>query len=107
MNIAVLIDRITTGGVEKTAIREALELRRLGEEATLLVLNSGLSEEAVYKELLTDVKIIYLDRRLPWILRSTARVPGFAFFSLYHLYYPFLLPFVVKNNEWDYGSNLN
>jgi len=103
MKLGVLVDRITVGGVEKTAICEVREMRKLGKDVQLLVLNSGLSDESAFgTDFLDNVEIVYLDRRFPPILRSTRGILGFAFFSFYHLYYPFLLPFFVKDSEWDF-----
>lgn len=102
MKIGVLIDRLNVGGVEKIAIEEVRALRSIGEDASLVVLRKKAVVENSFPDLLKDTPIIYLDERLPAILRGSFRFPIVSFFSLFHITYPLLLPFVVKKNEFDY-----
>lgn len=102
MKIGVLIDRLNVGGVEKIAIEQVKALRSIGEDAFLIVLSRKAVVEGAFSELLKNVPIIYLDDRLPSFLRFTFKFPLFHFFSSLHLTYPFLIPFVVKKNEFDY-----
>ena len=82
--IAVMIDRLVLGGVEKTAIEEVRALREIGVDATLLVLKRDESIPAAVREWLSGVPVEYLDERLPRFLRTSWRVPGFYFFSIFH-----------------------
>ncbi len=102
MKIGILIDRLNVGGVEKIAIEQVKALRERGEDARLVILREKAVVENAFPDLLVDVPIEYLDRRLPKIFRFSFRFPLFHFFSSFHLTYPLLLPFVVKNREFDY-----
>ncbi len=101
MKIGVLIDRLNIGGVEKIAIEEVKALIAIGEDAYLLVLSRKAVVENAFADLLKDIPIVYLDDRLPKILKYSFKIPGFYFFSFFHLTYPFLLPLVIKKNEYD------
>lgn len=100
--IAVLIDRLNVSGVEKIAIEEVKALRSLGIDVTLLVLTRKAVVKEAFSELRKDMPTIYLDDRLPKLFRFTFKFPVFYFFSFFHLSYPFLIPFVIKENEFDY-----
>lgn len=102
MKIGVLIDRLNVGGVEKIAIEEVIALRESGEDASLVVLREKALVLNAFPDLLKDVPILYLDKRLPKFLRFSFRFPGFHFFSWFHLTYPLFLPFVMKRQEFDY-----
>jgi len=102
MKIGVLIDRLNVGGVEKIAIEEVKALRASGEDAFLVVMREKAVVENVFPDLLEGVPIVYLDRRLPKLLRLSFRFPVFSFFSSFHLTYPLFLPFVLKRGEFDY-----
>jgi glycosyltransferase involved in cell wall biosynthesis len=102
MKIGVLIDRLNVGGVEKIAIEEVKALRESGENAYLVVLREKAVVADAFPDLLEDVPIVYLDRRLPKLLRLSFKLPGFHFFSWFHLTYPIFLPFVMSRHEFDY-----
>lgn len=102
MKIGVVIDRLNVGGVEKIAIEEVIALRKLGEDAKLVVLRDKPIVANAFPELLKQIPIVYLDRRLPRILRISFSFPVFNFFSFFHISYPIFLPFVVKKKEFDY-----
>lgn len=101
-SIGVLIDRMNVGGVEKIAIEEVKALRKLGVNASLVVLSRKAVVENAFSDILEDVPVIYLDDRLPRVLKLTFKFPVFNFFSLFHITYPVFLPFVVKKNEFNY-----
>lgn len=102
MKIGILIDRLNIGGVEKIAIEEVRALRKIGEDARLVVLREKAVVNNAFPDLLKDVPIEYLDKRLPKPLRFSFGFPYFHFLSMFHITYPFFLPFVVKQNEYDY-----
>lgn len=102
MKIGVLIDRLNVGGVEKIAIEEVRSLKSVGEDAFLLILHSKPVVENAFSDLLIDVPIVYLDQRLPKLLRFSFKFPIFNFFSLFHITYPLLLPWVIKKNEYNF-----
>lgn len=102
MRIAVLIDRLNIGGVEKIAIEEVRSLTAAGIDAELVVMRRKSVVENAFPDLLSGVKVTYLDDRLPALCRFSFNFPLFYFFSLFHLTYPVILPFVVKKGEYDY-----
>ncbi|MFI5282729.1 MAG: glycosyltransferase family 4 protein [Candidatus Dormibacterales bacterium] len=96
-----MIDRLVLGGVEKTAIEQVRALREIGVDATLVVLKRDPSVPDAVREWLMDLPVEYLDDRLPRFLRTGWRIPGFYFFSLFHLLYAVVLPLRVRKGEWD------
>lgn len=99
--LGILIDRLVLGGVEKTAIEEVRALRELGVDATLLVLKRDRSIPAAVQEWISGLPVVYLDDRIPRWLRLSWKIPGFSFFSLFHLLYPAAIPLRVARKEWD------
>ena len=102
MKLGILIDRLNVGGVEKIALEEVKALRALGEDASLLVLRKKGVVDNAFPELQKHVPIIFLDERLPRLLRFSFQFPIFHFFSSFHLTYPIFIPFLVKKKEFDY-----
>jgi len=100
--IGILIDRLNVGGVEKIAIEEVRALRNLGEDASLVVLRRKGVIDSDFLDLRKNLPTIYLDDRLPSFLKFSFKFPVFNFFSLFHITYPFLIPFVIRKNEFDY-----
>ena len=98
----VLIDRLNVGGVEKIAIEQVIALRKIGVDATLIVLRRKGIVNNAFEDRRKKIPTIFLDDRLPQYLRFTFNFPVFHFFSSFHLTYPFLIPFVVKKNEFDF-----
>jgi glycosyltransferase involved in cell wall biosynthesis len=88
------------GGVEKTAIEQVHGLRNLGVDSTLIILKRGPAPEA-FRERLAEIPVEYLDDRLPSFVRRSFRIPGFTFFSLFHLIYSLAMPMRVGPGEWD------
>jgi len=102
MKIGVLIDRLNVGGVEKIAIEEVRALRGIGHDAYLVILRrKGVVNDA-FVDLRKDLPTLYLDDRLPGILKFSFKFPLFYFFSSFHLTYPFFIPVIVKKKEFDY-----
>ena len=89
--IGILIDRLNTGGVEKTAIQQVKALQELGYDATLLILSKNAVVKDAHKELLSKIKVEYLDQQIPNLLQITFKFPYFAFLELFHFTYPILL----------------
>ena len=99
--LGVLIDRLVLGGVEKTAIEEVRALREIGIDATLLVLKRDRSVAQSVQEWLSGVPVDYLDDRIPRFFRVSWRIPGFYFFSAFHVLYALVLPWQIRRHEWD------
>lgn len=102
IKIGILIDRLNVGGVEKIAIEEVIALRKLHIDAYLTVLSRKAVVVNAFTDLLNGVPIDYLEDRLPWFLKFSFKIPYFYFFSLFHITYPFFIPFFVKKGEYDY-----
>jgi glycosyltransferase involved in cell wall biosynthesis len=102
MKVGILIDRLNVGGVEKISIEQVTALRKMGIDATLVVLRKKAVVENAFEDMLGGVPIVFLDSRLPRIFRFSFQFPLFHFFSSFHVTYPFLLPWVVKKHEFDY-----
>lgn len=102
MKIGIMIDRLNVGGVEKIAIEQVKALRSIGVDASLVVLREKGVVEDAFTDLLKDVPVDFLDKRLNPIFRFSFSFPLFHFFSSFHVTYPLVLPFVVKKNEFDY-----
>lgn len=102
MKIGVLIDRLNVGGVEKIAIEQVIALRKQGKDASLVILKEKAVVKDAFPDLLKGIPIVYLDKRLARPFRWSFKIPGFNFFSWFHITYPLFLPFVVKRGEFDY-----
>ena len=100
IKIAILIDQLVTGGVQKTAIEEVRNLRKLGCDSKLLILmRKGF--EAENKYLIKDVPHEFLSDRYPKLLQKNFKLPFFTFLSTLHLTSPVLAPLEVKSKEFD------
>lgn len=104
IKIGILIDRVIPGGAEKIAIKQVQTFRKLGYDATLIVINrvrkEGLEGEP-YKDLISTIPVTYLSDRIPRCLRLTFKFPFFSFFSLFHITYALLIPFKINKKEFD------
>ena len=97
--IAVLVDLLVPGGVQKTAIQEVANLRKMGFDALLLVLmRHGFSQKNSY--LVKDIPHEFLSDRYPKFLQNSHRIPPFKFLSTLHLLSPLIAPFKVKKGEF-------
>src|SRR5262245_12416719 len=100
--VGVLIDRIVAGGVEKIAIQQTNALVTSGHNATLLVLSRRDNDPDAFREIIQNIPVEYLEDRLPAFMKFSFKVPFFTFFSLFHITYPLLLPFFIKQKEFRY-----
>jgi glycosyltransferase involved in cell wall biosynthesis len=101
MRIAVLVDRLEVGGVEKVAIQQVAALREAGHDATLVLLRSRGAGLDAYREELARVPVAVLERRLPRALRGSLPIPGFAFLQTFHFTYPLTARRLVAPGEFD------
>src|SRR5205807_7290593 len=99
MKVAILIDELRFGGVEKVAAEEVNALSELGHEAVLLVLRRTTSK--AYSDLLGNANKVYFSDVLPRPLRISFRFPFFKSFSLFHLTYAVLIRFVPLRTRFD------
>src|SRR5713226_513880 len=101
MTIAVLIDRLNVGGVEKVAMEEVRALNDMGHDAELVVLRRKGLVANPFPELQRKIPITYLDDRLPNYLTTSFSLRPFYFLSLFHFTYAFLLPWRMRRREYD------
>ncbi|MBI2327834.1 glycosyltransferase family 4 protein [Candidatus Curtissbacteria bacterium] len=100
IKIAILIDLLIAGGVQKTAIEEVRNLRKMGFNASLLVLmRKGFSQKNRY--LVKNIPFAFLSDRYPKVLQKSFRVPYFKFLSTLHLFSPLVAHFFVSSGEFD------
>ncbi len=101
MKIAVMIDQLVPGGIQKVAIEEVRFLRKIGCDATLLVITEKLTNQYFYGDLTDDVPIEFVSGRFPRILRWSFKFPFFAFFSSFHVTSPLLAPIFFSKKDFD------
>jgi len=100
MKIAILVDQLVIGGVQKIAIEDARNLQKLGHKVQLLVLmRKGYNPK--FKEFAKQVNIQFLSDRYPFPFNHSVKFPIFSFFSTLHVLSPFLAPFVIKRGQFD------
>ena len=98
--IGVLIDQLIPGGVQKSAIEEVRNLRKLGYNASLLILmRKGFENENRY--LTGNIPYLFLSDRFPKFLQKSFKLPIFRFLTTFHLLSPMIIPLIVKTNEFD------
>lgn len=87
LKIGILVDQLVPGGVQKSAIEEARNLKAIGHEVTLFVL-VRLHYDYQYQDLSRGLKVIFLSDYNPWLFRRAIRIPYFAFLTHLHLLNP-------------------
>ena len=94
LKIAILIDQLLPGGVQKAAVNETIQLKRLGYCTTLLVLSrSGKSQSQKY--LAGQIQIRYISQQ------RSFNLPFFRFLSTSHLFSPVIAPLRIKKSQYD------
>src|SRR3989344_6911146 len=98
IKVGVVIDQLLPGGVQKTAIEEVKNLRKLGCSASLLILmRKGFEKKSQY--LVKDIPFEFLSDRYPKLLQKSFKLPFFTFLSTLHLVSPIFIPLKVKSRE--------
>jgi len=101
LKIAILVDQLTPGGVQKTAINEVKELKKLGHVVTLFVL-IRLQHDDEYEDLIQDLDIVYLSDFNPLFFKRAKRIPFFTFLTHLHLLGPFFTPRYGLFKQYDF-----
>lgn len=102
LKIAILIDQLIPGGVQKAAINEVRNLRKLGYECSLLILmRKGFENRYPRPNLTYNIPYQFLSDRYPRIFRKSYKLPIFRFLSSLHLIGPLLAPLKIKTKEFD------
>ncbi|EKD49271.1 MAG: glycosyltransferase (type 1) [uncultured bacterium] len=91
---------IQIGGVGIVAMEEVRNFRKLGYDAELIVIKEkkGFLE---HKKLASDIPLRFLSRDFPWWAKINFKIPGFSFFSLFHLLAYFAIPKMIKKGDYD------
>lgn len=98
--IGILVDQLVIGGVQKIAIEDARNLKKLGHQVQLLVLmRKGYNPS--FKEFTRGVNIRFLSDYYPFPFNHSIKFPIFSFFSTLHILSPFLAPFFIKEGQFD------
>ena len=100
IKIAILIDQLTPGGVQKIAVSEVKNLNNLGYRATLLILTRQ-GYQKKYRELMGDIPYQFLQDYYPRPLRKNFKLPFFASLSTHHLISPILAIGLLKKQNID------
>lgn len=96
IKVAVLIGQLAyVGGVGIAAVNEVRELRKLGVEAELVVIFKKKEFEWVKTFGTEDIPVVFLSDRLPRFFRLDFKIPGFSFFSFFHISSIFWAPLVI------------
>lgn len=100
LKIAVLVDQLLPGGVQKAAIEEVRNLKKLNFEPVLLILmRRGFEKKSSY--LVKNIPHEFLSDRYPKIFQKSFKLPIFKFLSTLHLVSPIIAPLKVKGREFD------
>lgn len=96
--IAILIDQLSSGGVQKTAVEETKYLAKFGFKTKLIVLSKkGYQKTDETKNL----NVEFLEDNFPKFMRKSFKIPGFHFLSTYHLLFPLLAPLYFQKHNLD------
>lgn len=87
------------GGVGIAAVNEVRELRRLGIDADLVVIFRKKEFDSIEAFGAKDIPVIFLSDRLPKFFRLNFKIPGFSFFSFFHISSIFWAPFVIDKYD--------
>jgi len=105
LRIAVLVDQLKIGGVQKVAVEEARHLRKLGHQVDLLaiwpVVNVRRQRPSVYADLLNEICPQALGENFHGPFRFSLKFPGFDFFSLFHVTSPLITPKILARRRYD------
>ncbi len=98
--VAVLIDQLVLGGVQKDAANEVLHLNKLGHNARLEVLMRK-GYQLKFVKFFPKIQIKFLSDKYPIFFKHSIKFPIFSFFSTLHLLSPYLAPLSIKAKDYD------
>ncbi|MFA5358761.1 MAG: glycosyltransferase family 4 protein [Patescibacteria group bacterium] len=100
MKIGVLIGQVVQiGGVCIAAFEEVRNLRAVGHDAELVILQER--PEFRFDDFAGDIPIRYISRELPAWARIDFKIPFFSFFRFFHLRSFFTAKKVIRDQEYD------
>lgn len=98
--IAILIDQLVPGGVQKDAANEVYYLKKFGHDAKLLVLmRRGYLPK--YQSFFPKIPTQFLSDKYPKPFKNSYKFPIFTFFSTLHVLSPYLAPPKIKPKDFD------
>lgn len=100
LKIAVLIDQLIPGGVQKIAAAEVKYLNGLGHDATLLIL-TRLGYQKKFRRLVKNIPHRFLQDQYPFYARKNFKLPFFASLSAHHLISPIAAAGIIKKQKPD------
>lgn len=98
--IAILVDQLVLGGVQKDAANEVLHLNKLGYNARLEVLMRK-GYQIKFVKFFPKIQIKFLSDKYPVFFKQSIKFPIFSFFSTLHLLSPYLAPLSIKVRDYD------
>lgn len=101
LHLAILIDQLAPGGVQKTAIYEAKEFIKLGHTVTLFVLIRR-KFDYQYEDITKGIQIVYLSNFNPFMFRRALKIPFFSFLTHLHLLNPWFVGNYKFIKNYDY-----
>ncbi|MBI3486286.1 glycosyltransferase [Candidatus Daviesbacteria bacterium] len=90
LKIGILIDQLVPGGVQKSAIEEARNLKKAGHQVTIFVL-VRFNYDYQYQDLTRNLKVVFLSDYNPWLFKKPLKIPYFAFLTTLHIINPFFV----------------
>jgi hypothetical protein len=92
--IGVFMDKLVFGALPRIAREEVSNLQRLGFDTSLLLIKRGEIDDEI-----KNLKPDFLEDQSSILSKMGLKVPGFSFFSAFHLVAPLLaLKFKVRPN---------
>jgi len=103
MKVAILVDKLIPASAPKVVCEEARYLSEFGHRAEVAVISKGGMPKKGYsfEDFLAGVPIRYFSDQMPLIKSFDFKLPFFAFLSGYHVAAPFLVPWIVKEKDYD------
>jgi len=101
MKIGIVVDQLVPGGVQKSAIREARELIKVGHQITLLVLIRR-PYDYQYDDLIKNLKVVYISDFNPRFFRHPISIPYFAFLTHLHFINRFFVHYYTFFKDFDF-----
>ena len=100
INIGILIDQLSVGGVIKVAVEEVRYLRKLGYHVDLLVLLRT-TKTGNINLVDNEIPVKFLSDKFPGIFKKSFKFPFFSYFSSFHITSPFIIDRAIEKDDYD------
>ncbi len=103
MKVAILVDILSPGATPRFTSEEVRWLTKMGHDVELVsIMDTGMPEGSYqFQEILKGVPIRYLSREFSLLKAFDFRIPPFSFLSGHNIAGIFLVPWIIKENEYD------